>query len=666
MKSLWQPPVSDEQTALDECVQGSRTIGAHQSLVLHGGGNSSIKDTITDVTGEDIEVLYVKGSGWDMATIEPQGFAPLRMERLRQLLAVETITDAVLVNELRCALIDASAPDPSIESLLHALLPYRAVLHSHADAIVSLTNQPDPAAAVTALFGDSVVLIPYVMPGFDLARLCNELWPQLATSETRGMVLLNHGLFTFGDTMAEAYSRHLEFISAAEGAVLPMPAPVPAPSPGTGMPAAADERVDPLSIARLRHAISQRAAQPMIVSQHTDPRVWDFVGREDLPQIASRGPATPDHIIRTKRVPLVGANIESADVDAYVQDYRAYFERNRGRAAVPLTMLDPTPRFILDSERGMFTVGKTIKDANIVRDIAMHTFDVIESAERLGRYTALSEGDLFDIEYWDLEQAKLRMGVAPAELTGQVAFVTGAASGIGRSIARHLLDLGACVVGIDISADVATTFSTASWLGIQVDVQDRLAMEGALRQTAQRFGGLDMLVVAAGIFPESAPITGLDGTAWTRTLGINVGSVQTLFALAQPLLAQSPTYGRVIIIGSKNVAAPGPGAAAYSASKAALTQLARVAALEWAGDGIRVNTVHPDAVFDTALWTPELLAERAAKYGVSIEEYKRRNLLSTEVTSLHVAQMVGAMCTDTFQSTTGAQVPVDGGNDRVI
>ncbi|WP_120338686.1 bifunctional aldolase/short-chain dehydrogenase [Cryobacterium soli] len=661
MKSLWQTPTSDGQSALDECVQGSRTIGAHEALVLHGGGNSSIKDTITDVTGAYLDVIYVKGSGWDMATIKPQGFAPLRLTRLRELLTIDAITDAALVNELRCALLDASAPDPSIESLLHALLPYRAVLHSHADVIVSLTNQPDPAAAVTELFGDSVVLIPYVMPGFDLARLANELWPKLATEKTRGMVLLNHGLFTFGDTMAEAYSRHLEFISTAEAAVTG-DAAEPAASAASVEPAAAD----PLATARLRRAISAHAGRPMIVGHHTATRVWDFVGRADLAEIASRGPATPDHIIRTKRLPLVGRGVDAAGVDGYVADYRAYFERNRGRSAVPLDILDPTPRFILDPEQGMFTVGKTIKDANIVRDIALHTFDVIEAGERLGSYTALPEGELFDIEYWDLEQAKLRMGGAPAELTGQVALVTGAASGIGRSIAKHLLDLGACVVGIDISPGVTDSFSGAGWLGIPADVRDRAALADALSQTVTHFGGLDILVVAAGVFAESAPITSLDGAVWDRTLAINVGSVQTLFALAQPLLAESPSYGRVVVIGSKNFAAPGPGAAAYSASKAALTQLARVAALEWARDGIRVNTVHPDAVFDTALWTPELLAERAEKYGVSIDEYKRRNLLSTEVTSLDVAHMVGAMVTATFQSTTGAQVPVDGGNDRVI
>ena len=676
MDSLWSPPKGG-QDALDECVQGSRAIGAHKSLVLHGGGNSSIKDTVMDVTGDYVDVLYVKGSGWDMASIEPRGFAPLRLDRLRRLLAVESISDTVLVNELRSAMLDASAPDPSIESLLHALLPFRAVLHSHADVIVSLTNQPDPAAAVRALFGRRVVLVPYVMPGFDLARRCNELWPQLATPETQGMVLLNHGLFTFGDTMEEAYSRHLEIISVAEdhvmaGAHTKGPGPSAHLSAEAGTHAEASELTPDtdganlLDIVRLRAAISRHAGHSMIVSRHTGRRVRDFLGRKDLSQVTSRGPATPDHIIHTKRIPLVGRNIDIRDVDSYVREYQAYFDRNRHRSPMPLSMLDPTPRFMLDSERGMFTVGRTVKEANIVRDIAMHTFDVIEAAERIGEYTSLSEGELFDIEYWDLEQAKLRRRGPLPELTGQVAFVTGAASGIGRSIARKLLDLGACVVGVDISDDVETTFSTDSWLGIRADVQDRCAMESTLRHAVQRFGGLDMLIVAAGVFPESAPITSLDGRAWDRTLAINVGSVQALLGLAHPLLAESPTYGRVVVIGSKNVAAPGPGAAAYSASKAALTQLARIAALEWAADGIRVNTVHPDAVFDTALWTPELLAARASKYGVSVEDYKRRNLLSTEVSSLHVAQMVGAMCTSVFQSTTGAQVPVDGGNERVI
>ncbi|MFC4223968.1 bifunctional aldolase/short-chain dehydrogenase [Lysinibacter cavernae] len=659
MKNLWRSAPSTI-SALDECVLGSQTIGAHEDLVLHGGGNSSIKDTVTDLTGKPVEVLYVKGSGWDMATIKPQGFAPLRMERLRELLMVDSITDSELVNELRCAMTNAKSPDPSIESPLHALLPYRAVLHSHADAIVSITNQPEPEKLVRELYGDSVVVIPYVMPGFELAKVCNELWPQQAHEGTVGMVLLNHGLFTFGETMEEAYSRHVELISAAEGFIA---------AGGTRPAADASGSVSTPSavgVAELRKSLSEHAGRPLIVSHEAGEATMAFVTRPDLSDVARRGPATPDHIIRTKQLPLVATNASAKDVAAYVAEYTEYFERNRGRSADPVSLLDPTPRFILDSAHGMFTVGKTKKDANIVRDIATHTFGIINNANAVGNYTALSEGELFDVEYWELEQAKLRMGGAAPELTGQVALVTGAASGIGRACAEYLISLGASVVGIDISPSVATTFSGPQWLGLQADVCDKAALDAVITETALAFGGLDILVVAAGIFAQSSPISDLDSDVWDRTLAINVSSVQRLFAKAHPLLKLSPAGGKVAIIGSKNVAAPGPGAAAYSASKAALTQLGRVAALEWAPDGIRVNTVHPDAVFDTALWTPELLAERAAKYGVSIDEYKRRNLLSTEVTSLHVARMVGVMCGAVFSATTGAQVPVDGGNERVV
>jgi rhamnose utilization protein RhaD (predicted bifunctional aldolase and dehydrogenase)/NAD(P)-dependent dehydrogenase (short-subunit alcohol dehydrogenase family) len=657
MKSLWNT-APNPANALDEVVLGSRMIGAHSDLVLHGGGNSSIKDTVVDVTGADVDVIYVKGSGWDMGTIEPQGFAPLRLDRLRELLTVDNLPDPVLVNELRCALLRADAPDPSIESLLHALLPYRAVLHSHADAIVSLTNQPDPALLIREVFGGTVVVIPYVMPGFDLAKMCAIHWAEQANERTVGMVLLNHGLFTFGATMEEAYTRHIELITIAEARLEASPAVT---APDAALTAAPLTTLAPLEIATLRKTLSTHAGRSMIISSDTGTEVAAFVGREDFSSVAARGPATPDHIIRTKQLPLIGT-----DVDAYVDRYRGYFDRNAARSAEALTLLDPTPRIILDPSFGMFSVGNTIKDANIVRDIAHHTFNIIDRAERVGTYSALDETHLFDVEYWDLEQAKLRRGGKPPELAGQVALVTGASSGIGRACAEHFMALGACVIAIDLSPAVVGLNASAQWLGVQADVCDAQAMAEAVRLGVERFGGIDIVVVAAGVFAQSSPIAELDHAVWERTFAVNVGSVQTLFALTQPLLALSPTYGRVGIIASKNVLAPGPGAAAYSASKAALTQLARVAALEWASDGIRVNMVHPDAVFDTGLWTPELLAERASKYGVSIEEYKRRNLLSAEVTSKNVAQLVGAMCTSTFAVTTGAQVPIDGGNERVI
>jgi NAD(P)-dependent dehydrogenase (short-subunit alcohol dehydrogenase family) len=314
----------------------------------------------------------------------------------------------------------------------------------------------------------------------------------------------------------------------------------------------------------------------------------------------------------------------------------------------------------------MLTIGRRGKDSDIARDIYLHTMDVIEGAETLGGYQALPAADLFDVEYWELEQAKLRLAGAPPAMAGKVAFVTGAASGIGRACASALLAAGASVVGVDLSESVVGTFSGPEWLGLQLDVTDADATATAIRRGVERFGGLDVLVVAAGIFPASAPIAELDADAWRRTMAVNVDSVASLFSAAHPLLALAPGGGRVVVIASKNVPAPGPGAAAYSASKAALTQLSRVAALEWAGDGIRVNLVHPDAVFDTALWTPELIAERAARYGMSVDEYKRRNLLHTQVTSADVGALTVALCGPAFVATTGAQIPIDGGSDRVI
>jgi rhamnose utilization protein RhaD (predicted bifunctional aldolase and dehydrogenase)/NAD(P)-dependent dehydrogenase (short-subunit alcohol dehydrogenase family) len=628
---------------LDACVYGSRLLGREPDLVLHGGGNTSVKVTAEDVTGRPVDVLHVKGSGWDLASIERAGFAPLRLDRLRELLALPSLPDGRMMNELRCALLDASAPDPSVETLLHAALPHPAVLHSHADAVITLTNLRRPL--VEEVFGDRVVVVPYVMPGFALARRCAELFARHAGERTIGVVLMNHGLFTFGEDTRQAYDRHVELVDAAESHLARhRPARVPASLP----------RVDPRTLAALRKELSDAAGFPVVVSRHTDPATAAFVARPDLADVAGRGPATPDHVIRTKRVPMVGR-----DVAGYAADYRRYFEEH---ARPGLTALDPAPRVVLDPELGMLTAGRRAEDADIARDIYAHTMEIIECAEALGGYRALPPGDLFDMEYWELEQAKLRLAGPPAEFTGEVALVTGAASGIGRACAEALRARGASVVGLDLTP----TGSRADYLGLQVDVTDAEAVREAVGRGVERFGGLDVLVASAGVFPGNTPIAELDPATWRRTMAVNADSVATLLREAHPLLTCAPRGGRVVVVASKNVPAPGPGAAAYSASKAAVTQLARVAALEWAADGIRVNSVHPDAVFDTGLWNAEVLAQRAAHYGISVEAYKRRNLLGAEVTSAAVGRLVAEMCSETFACTTGAQVPVDGGNERVV
>jgi NAD(P)-dependent dehydrogenase (short-subunit alcohol dehydrogenase family) len=321
---------------------------------------------------------------------------------------------------------------------------------------------------------------------------------------------------------------------------------------------------------------------------------------------------------------------------------------------------------VLDPSLGMVAVGRTVKDARIAEDIYRHTIDIIERAETLDSYEALPEEDIFDVEYWELEQAKLRADKPLPPLTGEVALVTGAASGIGRATVEALAEAGAAVAALDIAPTIDNPFHHSDILAIRCDVTDGEAIGDALHQAVMSFGGLDMLVLNAGIFPGGTRIADLNQNEWERVMRVNLDANLALMREAHPLLRLSPRGGRVVVIGSKNVPAPGPGAAAYSASKAALTQLARVAALEWGRDGIRVNILHPNAVFDTGIWTDEVLAERARHYGLTVDEYKRNNVLGVEITSRDVADLAVALCTPLFSKITGAQIPVDGGNERVI
>ncbi|CAN5238124.1 bifunctional aldolase/short-chain dehydrogenase [soil metagenome] len=648
MQSLWEEAKAGTRP-LDQCVYGSRLLGSDPALVLHGGGNTSVKAAFPDITGAAVDALWVKGSGWDLATIEVAGFTPLRLARLLDLLELDLLSDPDMMRELSAARLDPQAPQPSVESLLHAFLPYPAVQHTHADVIVTLTNLKDGAAKIREVFGDRVVVIPYVMPGFDLARAVRDMW--LGSADVTGMVLLNHGLFTFGDTTREAYERHVELISRAES-YLDDKAPLSfSDSPALAQP-------NPIDVVEMRQEISRAAGAPMIVSLDNTPTVAHFVRRPDLDSLARRGPLAPDHVIRTKRLPLVGR-----DVEGFVDEYIEYFAANQNATERPLEMLDPVPRVVLDPAWGMLAVGRTTADAAIAADIYHHTMPVLERAEdHLGGYVALSPEDLFACEYWDLEQAKLRRSVAPPEFTGMVALVTGSASGIGRACVEELLGRGAAVIGLDVSQQE----NTNAFLGLTVDVTDAAAQLAALASGIERFGGIDIAVVGAGVFGSTQTVATLDLSQWDRVMEVNVRGVASLFRDLHPILSLSPVGGRVVVIASRNVTAPGKGAASYSASKAALTQLARVAALEWAETGTRVNIVHPDGVFDTSLWTEELVNSRAAAYGLTADEYKRRNLLGTEVSSATVATIVADLCSDRFRATTGAQIPIDGGHERVI
>jgi NAD(P)-dependent dehydrogenase (short-subunit alcohol dehydrogenase family) len=493
------------------------------------------------------------------------------------------------------------------------------------------------------------------MPGFDLARACAELFPREARPQTIGLVLLKHGFFSFGEKARESYERMIDLVRRAEAYLehhgawhLPLDE-TPPPTPSRG------------ELARLRADVSALAGVPLVMHVDGQPPAVAFARRPDVGSISQQGPATPDHVIRTKRTPLLGR-----DVQAFSSAYAAYFAEHAARATQKLTMLDPAPRVVLDPHIGVCTLGRSAQDAHIAADIYAHTIEIILRATALGGYQALPVADVFAVEYWDLEQAKLRRGGSPPVFSGEVALVTGAASGIGKASVEAFLRRGAAVVGLDVNPAICEQQRRPEFLGVVADVTRPDAIEAALDRAARSFGGLDMLVLNAGIFGASRRISALADDEWRTTMRVNLDANLTLMRAAQPLLKLAPRGGRVVVVGSKNVPAPGPGAAAYSASKAALTQLARVAALEWGADRIRVNVVHPNAVFDTGVWTDEVLRSRAEQYGLSVEAYRTNNVLGVEVTSKDVAELVAELCGPVFARTTGAQIPIDGGNERVI
>lgn len=398
----------------------------------------------------------------------------------------------------------------------------------------------------------------------------------------------------------------------------------------------------------------------MIARTDASPEAAGLASREDVADLATRGPVTPDHVIRTKRTPVVIEGDPARAIDAYAEAYGAYFARHDDGSR---TRLDPAPRWAVWRGVGVVAFGASASAASQVSDIARHSIRCFQWGEALGGWRPLGERELFEMEYWELEQRKLRKPGAKPALAGRVALVTGGASGIGRAVAERFRAEGAAICVLDRRDSVAEAFRGADALGLACDVTDSAQVDAAIAACVKRFGGLDLLVSNAGDFPPSRTIEELDDALWERSLALNLSSHMKVLRAAVPYLALG-VEPAAIFVASRNVPAPGPGAAAYSVSKAGLTQLARVAALELAPRGVRVSVLHPDKVFDTELWSDEKIALRAQSYGVSVEAYKRQNLLNAEVTTKDVAE--AALALAKMRATTGAQIPVDGGSDRVI
>jgi len=663
MQNRWpdaSPVVND---AIEQLVTQSRLVGLEEELVLWGGGNNSVKARATDLLGSPIEVMYIKSSGSDMKSIVPQPFPGVRLDFIAPLRSRnEDMTDQEMVDYLAKCLIDPASARPSIETLLHAFLPATAVLHTHADAILALTNTRDREATVRACFGESVILVPYRRPGFCLSRDVADAFDRHPSAE--GLVLMNHGLITWGDSVREAYDRHIALVTKAEefqrGAAAPAAVP-PAPRrPGAGGTAGG------APAPKIRGALKGR------ILEFDDSReVLAFLDRADASQITQIGAATPDHLLYTKRYPLF-LN-ESDDVAQALDNYIARAKQHYDAHPSEFAMLDPTPRIVLMPGVGMWTAGKDARAARIVHDIYRHTMRILTAAESLGGYATLDDHDAFHAEYWPLELYKLTLLPKEKELASKVALITGAASGIGRACAERFAEEGAHVVVTDVdlalAEEVAKKIVEKNGLrraiALRLDVSSEDDVERAYLATINAYGGVDVVVSNAGISSFGSLDT-LPASEWDRSFAVNARGHFLVARAAMRIMKAQGLGGSIVFNASKNVTAPGKEFGAYSVSKAAEAQLCRIVALEGGEHGIRANMLNPDAIFGgSRFWSDEMRNMRAHAYGIDTEKlpdfYRNRTLLKVEVTADDVAEAALFLAGPRSAKTTGAMLPVDGG-----
>ena len=673
MKNLWDQKIASrlEENSLQLRVYSSQLLGLDSDLVLHGGGNTSVKLRETNIFGEEEDILYVKGSGRNLATIDAEGFTPLRLTNIKKLAELVHISDTMMVREQQLAMTNPDAPSPSVEALLHAIIPFSWIDHTHADAVVTLTNTPKGEKLIQDVYGDRLLIIPYVMPGFKLARKVFEITQKVDWQQYEGMILLNHGIISFGAEAHESYERMINAVTLAEK-FLKKHSSLPKNNIKKKAPALHQETLRKL--ARIRKKVSNIRGAASLARLNNSPEARVFSGLPNVKKISTRGPITSDHLIRTKPAPMYlnQKNVEKS-IEDFASKYEAYFDRHTDGKQ---TRLDSAPRWGVWPEQGIVSFGGNPDETEIISDIAMHTAKAIQQAENMNSlncrgWKPISEDHIFEAEYWELQQAKLKTESQPPEFEGKIAVVTGAASGIGLACAEHFNQQGAAVAGLDINPEINNILSehtksgSTHILGIQCDVTEKHAVAKAVAKTVQYFGGIDILVLNAGTFPAGQTIEEMEDETWNKSLKTNLTAPQQLLQSCVPFLKEGIDPS-VVFIASRNVPAPGPGASAYSVPKAGQTQLARIAALELGEYGIRVNIIHPDCVYDTGLWTSKALGRSARRYGLTVEEYKSRNILKTDVKTIEVARMVCAMAGLVFAKTTGAQIPIDGGNERVI
>ncbi|MBS0245060.1 MAG: bifunctional aldolase/short-chain dehydrogenase [Proteobacteria bacterium] len=646
----------------------TRLLGGEPRLVQHGGGNTSVKTNVTDRLGKTIDVLCVKGSGWDMGTIEPPGLPAVKLAPLLELAALDALSDEDMVNLQRTNLIDAGSPTPSVETLLHAFIPHKFVDHTHANASLSLCDRPDGMELCKKVFGPKVPVIPFVMPGFALAKKAKETFE--ANPDCIGLMLHKHGIFSFGATAREAYDRMIELVSLAErelgkGAgktLVQVKLPAQLASASDIAPILRGLLATPIDMAEGRYG---RA----VLDHRATPKVMEYVNGAELARYSQQGPVTPDHVIRTKPLPVIlpapeagklddFAKAARAAIDKFRADYRTYFERHNAKANPRKKPLDDTPRVALVPGLGLFGIGPTAKDAAVTADIAETCASVVLDTEKTGRFETITEADQFDMEYWSLEQAKLGKS-SPKPLQGQIAVVTGGAGTIGKATAAALKREGAEIVLFDLDAEaVKAAAKSLGALGVQCDVTDRASVDAAFKAVTAKFGGADILVSNAGAAWQGR-IGEVDDATLRKSFELNFFGAQNVTRAAVNIMLTQATGGTLLFNISKQAVNPGPNFGPYGLPKAAALALMRQYAIDYGADGITANGVNADRI-RSGLLTDAMVEARSKARGVSERDYMSGNLLGREVRAEDVADAFVSLAL--ARKTTGAVLTVDGGN----
>lgn len=681
VKSLWQ----EEQAAklaqgLDELVYRSNLIGTDRAVCNWGGGNTSMKTTVKDFRGRDVEVMWVKGSGSDLATMKAHNFTGLNLDDIRPLLEKAEMPDEEMVEYLSHCMIDSKHPRASIETLLHAFLPFKHVDHTHPDAIISLCCADNGKQIAEEIYGNRFVWVPYIRPGFTLSKMIAE---GVKNNPNAELVLMEkHGLVVWGDTAKESYEKTIAIINEAESYINRKieTNQVFGGAKYESLSNADAEEILAAIMPVIRGAVSEE--KKMLLTYDRGEDVLEFVNSHDAKSLSQVGAACPDHLVHTKMVPLyvewdpstkdIGLLKEEVKkgIAAFKQAYIAYFDRNKNEGD---QIFETAPRVILIPGIGMINTGKNVAMSKVSGALYHRAIAVMKGATALGEFVSLNENESFNVEYWPLELYKLSLAPKEAEFSRKVAFVTGGAGGIGSETCRLLASEGAHVVLADlnlegaekIAAEINELYGEERALAVKMDVTSEQAVQEAYKKTALTFGGVDIIVNNAGL-ATSSPFDETTLQEWNLNMNV-LGTGYFLVAReAFKQMKEQALGGSMVFIGSKNSVYAGKNAAAYSAVKAMETHLARCIAAEGGEFGIRVNSVLPDAVLQgSAIWGSRWREERAAAYGIEPDQledhYRKRTTLLVNIYPKDIAEAISYFASSKAEKTTGCMITVDGG-----